>query len=267
MDPTARFHELHRQGIFVMPNLFDAGSARLLTALGFEALATTSGGLAASLGRVDMSVSRSELIEHVRAVCAVTEVPVSVDAEQCFPASPGGVTETVALLAAAGAAGCSIEDWDPVAGRIEPLDVAVGRVREAAAAATAAGMVLTARAENHLRNRDDLDDTLTRLSAYVDAGAHAVFAPGLGDLTAIARVVEETGAPVSVLVHPGGSSVGELAERGVRRISVGGTLARAAYGAVVRAAESLRTTGVLPTDLPYLDRTLAATAFTGPGSR
>ncbi len=125
---TARFHDLHRDGTFLMPNPHDAGSARLLTALGFEALATTSSGFAASLGRLDMSVSRTELVEHVHGICSVTTLPVSVDAEQCFPGSPGGVTETVALLAEAGAAGCSIEDWDPRAGRIEPTERAADRV-------------------------------------------------------------------------------------------------------------------------------------------
>lgn len=245
-----------------MPNLYDPGSARLLTALGFEALATTSSGFAASLGRLDMNVTRSELVDHATAVCAATDLPVSVDAEQCFPGSPGGVGETVRQLAAVGAAGCSIEDWDPRAGVIVPMAAAVERVGEAAAAARVWGLVLTARAENHLRGRDDLDDTIARLAAYVEAGADTVFAPGLGDLAAVRRVVAETGAPVSVLLVPGGPTVPELAAAGVRRVSVGGTLARIAYGAMVRAAEALRSSGTLSPELPYLSRELAAAAFT-----
>jgi 2-methylisocitrate lyase-like PEP mutase family enzyme len=244
-----------------MPNPFDAGSARLLTALGFAALATTSGGFAASLGRADMTVSRAELVDHVRHICGVTDLPVNVDAEQCFPGSPGGVAETVALLAEAGAAGCSIEDWDPGAQTIENVAVAVERVRQAATAAEQSGMLLTARAENHLRGRDDLDDTVSRLAAYSAAGAHVVYAPGLADLSAIGRVVEETGAPVNVLLRPGAPSVAELAATGVRRVSVGGSLARVAYGALVQAAEGLSVSGTLAADLPYLSPKLATTAF------
>jgi 2-methylisocitrate lyase-like PEP mutase family enzyme len=260
-DRGNRFRLLHQSGTFVMPNPFDAGSARLLTALGFEALATTSGGFAASLGRPDMTVSRAELVEHVRRICDATDLPVNVDAEQCFPQSPGGVAETVARLGEAGAAGCSIEDWDPGAQAIETLAVAVERVGEAAAAAEQSGLVLTARAENHLRGRDDLDDTIARLAAYAAAGAHVVYAPGLTDLADVARVVEETGAPVNVLLRPGGLSVPELAATGVRRVSVGGWLARVAYGALVQAAERLVTSGTLGADIPYLSPSLAATAF------
>jgi 2-methylisocitrate lyase-like PEP mutase family enzyme len=244
-----------------MPNPFDAGSTRLLTALGFEALATTSGGFAASLGRPDMSVSRAELVEHVRRICEATGLPVNVDAEQCFPGSPGGVAETVVQRAGAGAAGCSIEDWDPRAQSIETVGVAAERVGEAAGAARASGLVLTARAENHLRGRDDLDDTIARLAAYASAGADVVYAPGLTDLAAITRVVEETGAPVNVLLRPGVLTVAELAAVGVRRASVGGWLARVAYGALVGAAEELTISGTLGPDLPYLSPSLAASAF------
>ena len=256
-----------------MPNPHDLGSCRLLASLGFEALATTSGGLAASLGQPDMSVSRDELVGHVRALCGATDLPVSVDAERCFPDSPGGVVETVEVLAEAGAAGCSIEDWDPDAGEIEVVTVAVERVASAAAAADRLGLTLTARAENHLRGRDDLDETITRLAAYTAAGAHCVYAPGLTDLAAIARVVEESGAPVNVLLRPGGPTVAELAGVGVRRVSVGSSLAGIAYGAMVRAAEQLLESGSLAPDAPYLSRALADRAFaavrtcapTGPG--
>jgi 2-methylisocitrate lyase-like PEP mutase family enzyme len=263
-DRTTRFRTLHRAGTFVMPNPHDPGSARLLAALGFEALATTSGGFAASLGRADMSVTRDELVGHVGSVCEATDLPVNVDAERCFPESPGGVAETVARLAAAGAAGCSIEDWDPGAGSIEEVETAVDRVREAAKAAEASGLVLTARAENHLRGRDDLDDTIARLAAYAAAGADVVYAPGLTDLAAFGRIVEEAGAPVNVLLLPGGPSVGDLTAAGVRRISIGSSLARVAYGALVQAAEELLSSGSLPLGLPYLSRSLATEAFSPP---
>jgi 2-methylisocitrate lyase-like PEP mutase family enzyme len=209
-----------------------------------------------------MSVDRDELVDHVQGVCALTALPVSVDAEQCFPGSPGGVAETVARLAGAGAVGCSIEDWDPYARSIKPVATAVDRVREAAAAAHASGLVLTARAENHLRGRDDLDDTLSRLAAYAGAGADVVYAPALPDLAAITRVVAEAGAPVNVLLRPGGPTVPELAAAGVRRISVGGTLAWVAYGALVRAAEELLASGTIGPELPYLSPELASAAFT-----
>ncbi len=244
-----------------MPNPHDLGSCRLLTSLGFEALATTSSGFAASLGRLDMTVSRQALVDHVGAVCAATELPVNVDAERCFPDSPGGVAETVELLAEEGAAGCSIEDWNPNAQAIEEVSAAVDRVGLAAAEADRRGLTLTARAENHLRGRNDLDDTIARLRAYAAAGAHVVYAPGLTDLSAIARVVEESPAPVNVLLIPGGPTVAELAEVGVRRVSVGGSLARIAYGALVQAAEQLLDAGSLPPEAPYLSRETAGRAF------
>jgi 2-methylisocitrate lyase-like PEP mutase family enzyme len=173
-DRRDRFRALHTQGTFLMPNPHDVGSCRLLTELGFEALATTSGGCAASKGRLDMTTDRAELVAHVRDLCAATPLPVNVDAEQCFPEEPGGVGATVELLAEAGAAGCSLEDWDPRAGRIDDLEVAARRVAVAAEAARSAGMVFTARAENHLHGIDDLDDTVARLVAYRAAGADVV---------------------------------------------------------------------------------------------
>jgi 2-methylisocitrate lyase-like PEP mutase family enzyme len=261
-NAVEKFRSLHAGGTFVMPNPHDRGSCRLLTSLGFEALATTSGGFAASLGRRDMSTSRTELLDHVRSLRDVTHLPLNVDAEQCFPRSPGGVGETVELLAAAGAAGCSLEDWDPRRQEIESLAVSVQRVTEAAAAAERAGLVLTARAENHIRGRDEIDDTIVRLCAYRDAGAHVLYAPGLRDLATIERVVAECGAPVNVLLIPGGPSVRELAEVGVRRISVGSSLARIAYGSEYRAAEQLLRTGKLSADDPYLARSVADSVFT-----
>jgi 2-methylisocitrate lyase-like PEP mutase family enzyme len=241
MDAEARrgrFRELHaRERLFVMPNPWDAGSARLLESLGFEALATTSSGFAASLGRLDQHISRDELVSHVRALVATTSAPLNVDSEHCFPGEPGGVAETVRLLREAGAAGCSIEDYDPVADRIEPFDVAVARVREAAGACQ--GVVLTARCENYLHGRVDLDDSLARLVAYRDAGADVVYAPGLRELGEIGRVVETVGVPVNVLLLADGPSVAELESVGVRRVSTGGLLAWAAYGALAAAGREL----------------------------
>ena len=235
-----RFRALHVDGIFVMPNPWDVGSAKLLASLGFEALATTSAGLAWSLGKLDMQVSREELVAHVARIAAATPLPLNVDSERCFPDEPGGVAETVRMLADAGAAGCSIEDFDPAAGEIEALEVTAERV---AIAADAEPIVLTARAENHLHGVDDLDDTIARLLAYRDAGADVVYAPGLADLDSIARVVEAVGIPVNVLALPNGPSVSELASIGVRRVSTGGALAKAAYGALLTGAEELRDAG------------------------
>jgi 2-methylisocitrate lyase-like PEP mutase family enzyme len=245
-DRRARFQALHAaEKLFVMPNPWDVGSARLLESRGFEALATTSAGFAWSLGKLDYQVSREELVTHVASIAEATALPLNVDSQHCFPDDAGGVTETVNLLAAAGAAGCSIEDYDPVAGRLESVEVAAERVAEAAAAAHGLPepMVLTGRAENHIRGVDDLDDTIARLLAYRDAGADAVYAPGLADLDQIARVVDEVGVPVNVLALPGGPSVAELAAVGVRRVSTGSFLASAAYGALLTGADELQATG------------------------
>lgn len=256
-----QFRALHSSDIFVMPNPFDLGSTRLLTALGFPALATTSAGFAATLGRLDMSVTRDELLEHVASLTSATPLPMNVDSERCYADDAAGVAETVRLLAETGAAGCSIEDWNPATDAIDPTDVAVERVAAAAAAADAAGMVLTARCENHLHGVQDLDDTIARLQAYRRAGAHAVYAPGLVDLTQIGRVVDETGAPVNVLLLPGGPSVAQLAEVGVRRVSLGSALSTVAFGAVVRAARAVLDDGVLPKDGPRVDGALANAAW------
>lgn len=255
-----RFRDLHAEGCFVMPNPFDVGSARLLEALGFTALATTSSGHAASLGRLDGAVTRDELLAHVEAIAGAVDLPLNVDAERGFAEDPAGVARTVELLAAAGAAGCSIEDWDPVAGVIAPVEVATERVAAAAGAARASGLVLTGRAENHIHGVDDLDDTLARLAAYREEGAEVLFAPGLVGEDAITTVVREVGAPVNVLLRPGGPSVADLAGMGVRRISVGGALAWAAYGALADTAAQLGPDGV---EAPKL-RDLVARAFTPP---
>jgi len=241
-DRRARFRELHaREQLFVIPNPWDAGSARLLASLGFEALATTSAGFAWSLGRLDQHVARDELVAHVAALAAATDLPLNVDSERCYPDEAGGVAETVALLDAAGADGFSIEDYDPATDRIDDIDVAAERVSVAAEAAhrPAHPLVLTGRAENHIRGVDDLDDTIERLIAYRDAGADVVYAPGLTELADIARVVQAVSMPVNVLALPGASPIGELASVGVRRVSTGSLLARAAYGALVSGAREL----------------------------
>lgn len=237
-----RFAELHRrEQLFVMPNPWDVGSARLLESSGFEALATTSAGFAWALGKQDQHVTRSELVTHVGHLTEAIGVPLNVDSERCFPDQPGGVAETVRLLAEAGAAGCSIEDYDPDAGAVIDVGLAVERVAEAAEAAHSPSppLVLTARAENHLYGVGDLDDTIARLVAYRDAGADVVYAPGLTDLGDIARVVEAVGVPVNVLALPTAPPVGELERVGVRRVSTGSLLASVAYGALARGAREL----------------------------
>jgi len=243
IERRERFRALHHDGLFVMPNPWDVGSARLLASFGFPALATTSSGHAANLGRRDRQVTRDELLAHVEALAAAVDLPINVDAERCFADDPAGVAETIELIAETGAAGCSIEDYDPAHAAIDPLDVAVERVAAAAGAARRYGIVLTARAENHLYGMDDLDDTIARLCAYRDAGADVLYAPGLVDRHAIGRLVDEVRAPVNVLALRSGPSIPELAAVGVRRVSTGGGLARAAYGALVAAARELQTAG------------------------
>ncbi len=201
-ERRARFRELHeREQLFVMPNPWDVGSARILAAAGFEALATTSAGFAWSLGKLDQQVTRDELVAHVADLSAATDLPLNVDSERCYPDDPGGVAETVRLLAEAGAAGCSIEDYDPATGAIDDVGLAAERVAIAAEAAHGLDepMVLTGRAENHIHGVDDLDDTIARLIAYRDAGADCVYAPGLTAIEQITRVVDAVGVPVNVL--------------------------------------------------------------------
>lgn len=239
VDHRAEFRSLHASGCFVMPNPWDIGSAKLLTRLGFPALATTSSGHAAAVGRLDQRLSREETVAHAALVAGAVDVPINVDSERCFGDDPVAVADTVARIGRTGAAGCSIEDYDPATTEIDPPAAAVPRVAAAAEAAREAGLVLTARAENHLYGIDDLDDTIARLRAYRDAGAEVLYAPGLVDLDDIARLVDAVEAPVNVLARPEGPSVPDLAAVGVRRVSTGGALARAAYGALVAAAREL----------------------------
>jgi len=237
------FRQLHEHGLFVMPNPWDIGSAKLLAHLGFQALATTSSGHAASLGKYDQQVTRDEMVEHVTVMTKAVDVPFNVDSERLFADTPEGVAATVDLLAGAGAAGCSIEDYDPSTRSIDSIDVATERVRAAAEAAHRHGITLTARAENALYRANDLADTIRRLCAYRDAGADVLYAPGLSNIDDIARVTREVDAPINVLALPKGPPTAALAEAGVRRVSTGGALAWAAYGALVRGARELIDSG------------------------
>lgn len=238
------FLQLHRPGRpLLLPNPWDAGSARLLATLGFEALATTSSGFAATLGRLDMSVSRDEALRHAATIVAATDLPVSADLENGFADDPDGVAETIRAAVAAGLAGCSVEDFT---GHDDDPIYATGLAAERVAAAVAAageGFVITARAENHLHGRDDLADTIARLQSYQQAGAHVVYAPGVTSPDDIRAVVSSVDVPVNVLALPGCPPVAELAELGVARISVGGAFAFAAFGALVEAAREFRENG------------------------
>lgn len=238
-DLRDRFRELHEAGTFVMPNPWDVGSAHQLARLGFPALATTSSGHAESLGKRDQQVTLDELLDHVARLAAAVDVPLNVDAERCFADTPEGVGETVRLIAATGAAGLSIEDYDPAKGAVEPVEVAAGRVAAAAEAAHAHRMTLTARAEVLLYGAGDVDEALARLQAYRAAGADVLYAPGLRAPADITRVVEEAGAPINVLLLPDGPTVAELTTLGARRLSTGGALARAAYRAMRERAREL----------------------------
>ncbi|MEV7972231.1 isocitrate lyase/phosphoenolpyruvate mutase family protein [Cellulomonas sp. NPDC089187] len=241
-----RFAELHaRPGVWALPNAWDLGSARLLAASGFEAVASTSSGLAWSMGMQDQHLTRDQVLAHVRAVAPALDIPFAVDAEDGYAPDAAGVAETVALVDDAGAAGVSIEDYDARTATVRALDVAVERVAAAvqAAHARATPMVVTARCENPLYGIADLDDTITRLRAYAAAGADCVYAPGLRSLDEVATVVRAVPVPVNVLAWADGPTVAELGSVGVRRVSVGGVLASAAYGALLRAADELAERG------------------------
>jgi 2-methylisocitrate lyase-like PEP mutase family enzyme len=246
-DKAQRFLAMHRAGEpLLMPNPWDLGSARLLASLGFEALATTSSGFAATLGRNDGSVSRDEAIVHSAVIVAATDLPVSADLENGFADDPSGVAETMGMAIEVGLAGASVEDATGRAGDpIYDIGLAAERVAAAAAAAHAGPgrLVLTARAENYLHGRPDLADTIARLQAYQEAGADVLYAPGLRRLEDISQVVREVDRPVNVLALEGVPPVAELARAGVSRISVGGAFAFAALGAVVSAATELREQG------------------------
>ena len=249
-----RFRTLHESGTFLMPNAWDVGSALLFQSQGFAAVATTSSGLAATLGRLDQNVSFEELARHVADLTRALGIPLSVDAEDGYSADLGGLESTVEVLAGAGAAGISIEDYRPETGLFDPA-IATDRVGRYVEVASRHGMTVTARAENHLYGVDDLDDTIDRLRAYAGAGAHVAYAPGLVSAESLQSVVTAVPAPVNALLLPGGPGVDEMRDIGVRRLSTGGALAWVAYGAAYRAARELAeagtqdySTGMLPAD-------------------
>jgi 2-methylisocitrate lyase-like PEP mutase family enzyme len=239
-----------RSKIFVMPNPWDAGTAKLFASLGFEALATTSLGFASTLGRVDgtLSVTREELIANCRAIATATDLPVNADLENGYADDPDEAATIIRMAAEAGVVGGSIEDatGNP-AQPICDLDLAVKRVAAAARVAQALPFLftLTARAENYLHGRPDLDDTIRRLQAFAAAGADVLYAPGLRDLATIRKVVEAVRKPVNVVMSSADPSitVQQLADAGVKRISVGGALSRLAFAAVRDAAVAMRDTG------------------------
>jgi 2-methylisocitrate lyase-like PEP mutase family enzyme len=246
-EKAERFLALHHGDVpLLMPNPWDQGSARLLESLGFSALATTSSGFAATLGRPDGSVSRDEAIAHAASLVAAVDVPVSADLENCFADDPDGVAETIRLALDAGLAGCSVEDF---AGHDKNLiyDHVLAAERVAAAAEIAHNgpvhLVLTARAENHIRGNPDLTDTIARLRSYQEAGADVLFAPGVTRLEELRELIAAVERPVNVLARPGAPTVAELAALGVARVSVGGAFAFAAFGAVAEAARELREQG------------------------
>ena len=242
------FRALHqRDKAFIIPNPWDAGSARLLAHLGYEALATTSAGYAFSAGRLDNTIERDEMMTHVAAIAAATPLPVSADLENGFGDSTDAVAETIRLAAAAGLAGCSIEDMSREDRSIYELEHAVDRIRAASEVARRLPFpfTLTARAENYLVGRPDLADTIRRLQAFQDAGADVLYAPGLTTKDEIAAVVKSVDRPVNVVMGLRGVSLSldELSAIGVKRISTGSALARAALGAFLRAAREMQQHG------------------------
>ena len=242
-EKGAAFVALHAGEPFLIPNPWDAGSARVLEALGFPALATTSSGFAFTLGRVDGGATLDEVADHVRALASATRVPLSVDLENGYGHAPEDAAAAITRVAEAGAVGGSIEDWD-AAGSLYAFDHAVERVAAAVEAARALDVqfVLTARAENHLRGNPDLDDTIARLQAFERAGADCLYAPGLRTTDEIRAVCEAVGKPVNVLAVPS-LTAPEIFAAGAQRISVGGRFTWVAVAALAAAAEQMRDEG------------------------
>ena len=243
------FRALH-EGTFVIANAWDAGSARILAGLGFQALATSSGAHAGTLGRRDGQVTRDEALAHARAIVEATELPVSADFENCFADEPARAAETVRLAAQAGLAGCSIED--ATRDKVYDFGLAVERV---AAAARNSQLVLTARAENFVRGKPDLDDTIKRLQAFEKAGADVLMAPGIPDLESVRKICAALTKPFNFMAGIKGKSfsVAELQSAGVRRISLATSLWRAAMSGLVDAAREVKEKGTFG----YIERSLA----------
>jgi 2-methylisocitrate lyase-like PEP mutase family enzyme len=243
VEKAEAFRALHEGEPFVIPNPWDAGSARVLARLGFKALATTSSGFAFTLGRPDGTVTLDEVIEHTRTLAEATDLPVSVDLENGYGAAPEEAARAVTAAAKAGAVGGSIEDYDP-AGRIYDAGHAAERVAAAVEAARALDFpfMLTARAENHIRGNPDLEDTIARLQAYELVGADVLYAPGLASGDEIRAVCEAVSKPVNVLARPT-LTFDEIVSAGAQRVSVGGALTWVAVGALISAAEDIRDRG------------------------
>jgi 2-methylisocitrate lyase-like PEP mutase family enzyme len=244
----AAFRALHQQGCFVLPNPFDVGSARMLQSMGFKALATTSSGFAWSQGHPDGQVPRAAVLEHLRTMVAATELPVNADFENGYAVDAAGVAESVRMAVATGVAGLSIEDSTGDAQNpLRTIEASVARLRAARAAIDEAGgdTLLVGRAENFIVGRPDLDDTLARLRAYSDAGADCLYAPGIRTREQIAAVVAAVAPkPFNLLIGSASEfTVADFAAMGVRRISVGGALARAAWGGFLRAARGIAERG------------------------
>ena len=253
-ERAAAFQALHTGESFVIPNPWDAGSARVLEALGFKALATTSSGFAFTLGKLDGQVSLDEVATHVASLTEATDLPVSVDLENGYGASPRSAAEAITRVAEAGAVGGSIEDFDRDGGHLYDAAFAAERIEAAvqSAQALAFPFTLTARAENHIRGNPDLEDTVARLRAYEEAGADVLYAPGLRTADEIRTVCDAVSKPVNVLALPG-LTLTEVVAAGAQRVSVGGQLTWVAVGALVAAAEALRDEGdfgVLATRVP-----------------
>ncbi|MFL5675514.1 MAG: isocitrate lyase/phosphoenolpyruvate mutase family protein [Chloroflexota bacterium] len=260
-DRVTRFRALHETGCFVIPNPWDAGSARYLEMIGFAAVATTSSGFAWTLGKADTTVTLEEAVAHLEAISAAVSIPVNADFEGGFAVEPAGVAANVSRAVATGIAGISIEDstGDEAAPLFE-FDLAVERIRAARAAidASGTGVLLTGRSEGFIAGRPDLAETIRRLAAYADAGADCLYAPGLRSMAAISAVVAAVAPkPVNVLVNTDFTTVEDLAALGVRRISVGGALARAAWTGFIAAATEIAEHGTftgLAVPSPELDR-------------
>jgi methylisocitrate lyase len=253
------FHRLHESGCFVMPNPWDVGSAVVLEQIGFKALATTSSGFAWTVARPDNGVRRDEMLEHLRRIAAAVDVPLNADFENGYASDPDGVGVNVKLAAATGIAGLSIEDSTGDPG--EPLyefELAVERVRAARQAIdeSGTGVVLTGRSEGFVVGRPDLEETIRRLQAYADAGADCLYAPGIKSAEQVSAIVAAVSPkPVNLLVNGPWITVAEAADLGVRRISVGGTLARVAWAGTLAAADEIATEGTFTrfNDLPNVD--------------
>ena len=245
-EKGSAFAALHAAEPFIIPNPWDAGSARMLEAHGFKALATTSSGFAFTLGRLDGRVTLDEVMIHVAALTAASDLPVSVDMENGYGSDPQSAATAVRRAAEAGAVGGSIEDWDP-SGRLYDLDHAVARIEAAAEAAHSLKFpfTLTARAENHIRGNPDLDDTIERLRAYEAAGADVLYAPGLRDLATMRTVVQSIGKPLNVVMSAADPSLtaAEMEAVGVKRLSVGGALSRLALSAFMKGAREMKEKG------------------------